>query len=85
MGELIISGGASGDEEFFFEDEATMMEEMSGGDMTTIPELIKSFRTAQKNDELRSSTHFRGTKATTTTLDTNRVVSGFAFLPVIAR
>ena len=52
--------------------------------MTTIPELIKSFKTAQKNDEIRSSVHFRGVKATKATLDTNLVVTGFAYLPVVA-
>ncbi len=61
-----------------------MMEEMGGGDMTTIPELIKSFKTAQKNDEIRSSVHFRRVKATKTTLDTDLVVTGFAYLPVVA-
>jgi hypothetical protein len=86
MGELLLSGGAtSGDEEYYFyEDEASMMEEMGGGDMTTIPELIKSFRTAQKNDEIRSSVHFRRVKASRTTLDTDLVVTGFAYLPVVA-
>ena len=52
--------------------------------MTTIPELIKSFKTAQKNDEIRSSVHFRRVKATRTTLDTDLVVTGFAYLPVVA-
>ena len=85
-GELLLSGGAtSGDEEYYFyEDEDSMMEEMGGGDMPTIPELIKSFNTAQKNDEIRSAVHFRRVRATTTTLDTDLVVTGFAYLPVIA-
>ena len=87
VGELILTGGADGgDEDIFFADDEAMMEEFyGGGDMTTIPELIKSFRTAQKNDEIRSSVRFRRVKARTTTLDTNLVVSGFAYLPVIAR
>ncbi|MET1059095.1 MAG: hypothetical protein ABWX84_05840 [Nocardioides sp.] len=85
MGEMIISGGSNSEEEgFFYVDEAEMMDELYGGDMTTIPELIKSFRTAQKNDEIRSTVRFRGSKATKMTLDTNQVVSGFAFLPVFS-
>ncbi len=85
-GELLLSGGASGGEEEYvvYEDEDSMMAEMSGGDMTTVPELIKSFNTTQKNDEIRTSVHFRRVKATRTTLDTNLVVAGFAYLPVVA-
>ena len=87
MGELLLSGGAtSGDEEEYsvYEDESSMMEAMGGGDMTTIPELIKSFTTAQKNDEIRTTVQFRRLKATRTTLDTDLVVTGFAYLPVTA-
>ena len=89
MGELLLSGGASSgsggeDEVVFYDSEEEMMAEMFGGDMTTIPELIKSFKTAQKNDEIRSSVHFRGVRTTKATLDTNLVVAGFAYLPVVA-
>ena len=89
MGELLLTGGASSgsgseDEAVFYDSEEEMMADMFGGDLTTIPELIKSFKTAQKNDEIRSSVQFRGVRTTKATLDTNLVVAGFAYLPVVA-
>ena len=85
MGNLVLTGGSDSEGGFFYEDEEMMLQGMfGGGDLTTVPELIESFASAQKNDELRSKLRFRGSPAVKTTLDLEEVVSGFAVLPVVA-
>ena len=83
-GKLVLTGGAGSGDDFFFEDEGMLFFDMFGGKApSTIPELIKSFQTEQKNDEVRSTLRMRGTGATTTTLDLHEVVSGRVMVPVI--
>jgi hypothetical protein len=85
VGRLVLAGGAgSEDDFFFFEDEGMFLFEVYGGrGPTTIPELIKSFGTEQKNDEIRSTLRVRGTRTTTATVDLDEVVAGRAVLPVV--
>jgi hypothetical protein len=86
VGNLLLAGGSGGEDDFyFFEDEEAMVVAMfGGGEATTIPALIKAFRTEQKNDEIRSTLRFRGSKPIRATVDLDKVVSGFAMLPVRA-
>ena len=82
---LTIAGGAPGGDEYFFDYGEEYYDE-GGSSPETIPEVLKSYATAQKNDEMKATLQVRGLGTLRTrTYDLGKVVSGTVVVPIALR